>query len=175
MGFVVGTAVTTNADFTKYAFEQSLTNLLRSGNTYSDLHVGAVNTLIAEHLEPKGYTTAAKLSAITNTDSFKPALTFWVLAQIFTGQGQSARREDERQQALSKADEYSRRYRESLSKVAIVTSDGKARTQRGLPIVANQDRGTRYPALGSGGELARGAQPLRGEIDDFDGTVIEGT
>lgn len=174
MGFVVGTAVTVNADFTKYIFDQQLTNLLRGSNTFTDLHVGAVNTLIAEHLRPRGYTTAAKLAAITNTDDFLRALCCWVAWQIFAGQGQSARSENERQAAQSKAEEYRRAYFESLSKVAILTSDGKARTKRGLPIVANADRGTRYPALGSGGDLARGAQPLSDKLDDFDGTVIEG-
>ena len=50
MGFAIDAPVTTDADLLKYAFEQQIANLLRAGNTYAELHKGAVNTLIAERV-----------------------------------------------------------------------------------------------------------------------------
>jgi hypothetical protein len=146
VGFAQDTAITVDADLLKYAFEQQIQNLLRSGNTYAELHKGAVNALIAEHLRPRGFSTAGKLAAIANAEDFRPGLVYWVLSRIFAGQG--GRTEGERQQALSKAGFYFGLYRESLGKVAIDPGDEPLVTRRGLPVLANVDQGSMFPALG---------------------------
>lgn len=176
MGFAEGVAITVNGDLTKYVFEQQLTNLLRGAQTFSDLHVGAVDTLIAEFLRPKGYVTSTQLAAITNTNDFRPALCCWVVSRIFIGQAASARSEGERANALSKADFYRREY-ERL-RAAVVIQDGKVRSRRGLPLVVNVDGGSMYGALGGATRGADGSarptQTARGEIDGYDDLVIEG-
>lgn len=172
MGFVVGTAITDNDDLKKYVFEQQITNLLRGAETYTELHKGAVNTLIAEHLRPKGFTTAAKLSAIANADDFEPALTYWVAAAIFDGQG--GRTPAEREAALGKAFHYRKLYRESLEKLVIDPGEASAnwKQKRGLPVVVNVDEGSMYPALG--GSSGRPTSIAKDEIDGYDDLVIEG-
>lgn len=168
MGFSVDVPITGDSDLLKYAFEQQIANLLRSGNTYAELHKGAVNTLIAEHLRPRGFNTAAKLAAIANQDDFKPALTYWVLSRIFSGQG--GRNPGERDQALGKAAFYLGQYRESIQKIAIDPGDTTVRQKRGLPVGVNVDSGSMFPAAGR----ARPA-PIAGDaISGYDGLVIEG-
>ena len=170
MGFAIDTPLTTDADLLKYAFEQQIANLLRAGNTYAELHKGAVNTLIAEHLRPKGFNTAAKLAAIGNSDDFKPALVYWVLSRIFSGQG--GRNPGERDAALGKAAFYLGQYRESIAKVAIDPGNTTVQHRRGLPVCVNVDEGSMFPALGSGGERPR---PIAADaINGFDDLVIEG-
>lgn len=169
MGFAQDSAITVNADLTKYRFEQQITNLLRGSETFTELHKGAVNTLIAEHLRPKGFNTAAKLAAISNTDDFKPALVCWVLAQIFSGQG--GRNPAEREAGLSKAGFYMSEYHRSLERVVIDPGDNTTVQKRGLPIGVQVDAGSRFPALGSSSFPATIAG---GEITGYDDLMIEG-
>lgn len=145
MGFSEGTATTVNADCLKYAFEQSLTNLLRGSNTYAELHVGATNDLI-RRLRSQGYTTA-QIAGITNTEDWKPALVAWVLSKIFAGQG--GRTPAERDAAMGKAAYYADQYEKLLKGTAVVLADASVKTRRGLPMGVNVDSGSRFPALGS--------------------------
>lgn len=171
MGFTEGSALTIDADLTKYHYEPQITNLQRGGVDFDDLHIGAVNTLIAEHLRPKGFTTTAQLAAIANASDFKPALTAWVLSKIFANQGARAVRQTDREEALTKAQYYERKYEESLAKVVIDDGDSTFRQRRGLPMVVNVDAGSMYPALGS---IDRPTSVARDEIEGYEDLVIEG-
>lgn len=166
MGFTEGSAATVNADCLKYAFEQSLTNLLRDSNTYSDLHVGATNDLI-RRLRAQGYTTS-QITGITNTEDWKPALVSWVLSKIFAGQG--GRSPGERDAAMGKAAYYADQYEKLLKGTAVVLADATVKTKRGLPYGVNVDCGSRFPALGS----TRPQGIATSEVTNFDKLNLEG-
>ena len=171
MGFTVDTAVTVNGDVTKYAFEQQITNLLR-GETYTALHLGAVNTLIAEFLRPRGFNTTAKLAAISNADDFKPALTYWVLSRIFAGQAAAAASAGAREQASGKAEYYLAQHHASLSRVVIDPGDLTTVARRRLPVGVNIDSGSMLGPLGS--TTRRPSQIASGEIAGYDDLMLEG-
>lgn len=169
MGFAADTAATVDADLYKYTGEQQLANLQR-GNTWVELHKGAATELVT-WLHGKGFSDA-QISGITNTTDFLPALAALVVSKIFCGQG--GRDEGARQAALSKGQFYERRWLQLREAVVVMTSDGKKRSSRGLPMVMNTDVGTVYPALGSP-ERYRGTAIGRDEISGFDRIVVEGT
>ncbi len=172
MGFVFDTAITTNADVLKYAFEQQLANLLRSANTYDELHKGVTNTLIAEFLRPRGFTTAAKLAAIANVDDFKPALTFLFLSRVFAGQAQGAGSPAQREAALNKSGYYLTEYTKSLGKLIVDPGDSTIQMGKGLPYLVNVDGGSMYPALGS--SPGRPGNVASTTIPNFDDQVVGG-
>lgn len=170
MGFTADVAATVDADLLKYAFEQQIANLLRSGNTYAELHKGATNDLI-RRLRAQGYTTS-QISGITNTEDFKPALVSWVLSKIFAGQG--GRTPAERDQALGKAAYYEAQYEKLASGrsggLAVVLADASVKTSRGLPFGVNVDSGSRFPALGT----CRPAGISTSDMSGFDRQNLEG-
>lgn len=172
MGFTADTAATTNADCLKYAFEQSLANLLRDSNTFTELHKGATNDLI-RRLRAQGYTTT-QIAGVTNTEDFKPALVAWVLSKIFAGQG--GRNPSERDIASGKAAYYESLYEKLVSGrsggIAVVLADASVKTSRGLPFGVNIDSGSRFPALGTA--VGRPAGIGTSSMTRFEGQNIEG-
>lgn len=166
MGFTADTAATSDADLLKYAFEQQIANLLRSGNTFTELHKGAANDLI-RRLRAQGY-SSTQISGITNTEDWKPALVAWVLSKIFAGQG--GRTTGEREAAFGKAAFYSDQYEKLIKGTAVVLADASVKTKRGLPIGVNVDAGSRFPALGS----ARPAGISTTDMTGFDRLNLEG-
>ena len=149
MGLVIDVPLTTDADLLKYAFEQQIQNLLRSGtgNTYAQLHQGAVNDLMRRLRGRSGYTDA-QLAAISNTEDLKPILVSWVLAQIFGGLGGA--NVAARELSAGKASFYALRV-EDLFKTTVVVIPNEAigGEERTLPVLVNVECGTSFPALGS--------------------------
>lgn len=166
MGFTADTAATVNGDLTKYAMEMQITNLLRGGATFDELHKGAVNDLI-RRLRAQGYTTT-QISGITNTEDWKQPLVAWVLSRIFAGQG--GRNLAERDAALGKAAYYSAEYEKLIKSTAVVLADATVKQRRGLPVCVNVDYGTMFPSPGT----SRPARVAESEIAGFDDLVIEG-
>lgn len=161
MGFSQDVAVTTNADFTKYAFEQQATNLLRGANTYDELHKGAVNVLCRE-IRGAGFDPAE----ITNVDDFKPELTYWVLWQVFDHLAREGNTK-----AQTKADSYHGKYLEQRRTRVFKTATTTRGKGKGLPRVGNID-----PGYMMGGPMAERGSPLatrvgRGTLRSFDETV----
>jgi len=160
MGFTADTAATTNADFTKYAMEQQLSNLLRDSNTYDDLHKGAVNVLIRD-LRGKGYDP----SLITNTEDFKAELVYWILVRIKEAQARAGNRA-----AQDQVIQYEEKYQQQVRTRVYVTAS-KVRTARRLPMVSNLDHGMEF---GPVRHQADGfAQIGRSKIANFDKYVQE--
>lgn len=159
MGFSTDTAITVNADLTKYFFEQSLTKVLRDGESFTALHQGVVNELIARLRAERGVDDA---STITNTADWKPYLCAKVLEKVFAGI-------TPRGGEGSKATYYAAKAEELWRATALKTST-TVRTRRGLPCVVNVDRGTRHPTPGA----SVGSQIAATAIDGFDLRVIEG-
>jgi hypothetical protein len=158
MGFTSGSAVTANSDFTKFAFEQSLTKILASGNTFSDLHVGVVDELIARLRAERGVDDP---SVISNTADWKPYLVHRVLAKIFAGI--TPRGGDN-----GKAAYYEAKSEELWRRTAVRTAT-TTQARRGLPVIAQPEAGTRFPAPG----VAPGWS-LVGEVPDFTSRALGG-
>ena len=157
MGFANDTSVTVDADLLKYFFEQQIDKLLRSGNTFTALHDGVVT----EHIGYLKSMRGVDPSAITNTDDHKPLLCAMVLEKIFAGMA--------RPMSGEKASYYAEKVAELRKTLPIVTATATI-SRRGLPVVVNFDRGTRFPATGVG----KGSQIGRTKINNPDERLIEG-
>lgn len=159
MALVSGSAVTVDSDLTKYFFEQQVSKLLASGESYTALHLGVLDEHIAWL---KGERGVADASTITNNTDHKPLLVAMVLEKIFAG---LAPRGD----ASDKAAYYAGKVVELRRSLPISTATA-TRTRRGLPVLVNVDRGSRFPAPG----MCRPSQIAANEISGFDDRVIEG-
>lgn len=132
MGFAQDTAITTNADFTKYAMAQQITQLLRGANTYDEIHKGAVNELCRD-LRGLGYNPAN----ISNTYDFESELVYWVLWQIFLEQVR-----DGNAKAQGKALEFKDLYEQKKrSRVYVFADTGNTKGRKSLPRSGNLDSG----------------------------------
>ena len=157
MGFSNDTSTTVDADLLKYFFEQQVSKLLRAGNTFTALHDG----VITEHIAWLKSTRGVDPSTITNTDDHKPLICAMILEKIFAGMA--------RPQAGEKASYYAGKVEDLRKSLPIVTTT-TTMSRRGLPVLTNFDRGTRFPAAGVG----KGSQIGRTKISNFDNRVIEG-
>lgn len=159
MGFTSGTAVTVDSDLTKFFFEQRITQILASGETFTALHLGVVDEHIAWLESERGIGDA---STITNESAHKPLLVAMMLEKIFAGI--TPRGGDG-----TKAAYYAGKVVELRRTLPVRTSANRY-SRRGLPKLVNVEAGSRFPAAGG----SPGDQVARSKMPNFDDHVIEG-
>lgn len=159
MGFTWDTAITTNADLE--IGEQQLANLLRSGNTYTALHVDASNA-IQRDLKGMGYDPSK-----VDTKYFEREARLYCFVEIFTAQ---VREGNSRAQLKAQVylDQYLREKRTNRDGLPhFLETPANATTERRGPRAMNPDGGSFYePALPKGYGTRHGEQTLP-SFDEF--------
>lgn len=129
MGLAKDTAITTDADLLKYAFEQEISKLLRGANTYTELHKGAINEHIVWLRSAHGIKDP---STITNDSDHEPVVSHMVLMKIMSGKRGAKARD---------AWEFYRSEVMRLRSELTVETTLATLTRRGLPMVAQEGVG----------------------------------